>query len=314
MSPVAVVAQELDWNHEYHQAGDVRLHVVRHGRGTPLILIHGWPEYWRVWWKVIGALANCGFEVVAMDFRGCGESEKPDLDDLRRYALERYAADIGALADALGYERFGIVCHGVGAYHAQAYARDQPERLLGIFSFDTPYPGIGARWADPRFMLDTWYQYFNQMPWAAEMIGSSPRACELYLRKFLDHHAHAPGLFDAEIDQWVEMFMRAGNIQGGLNWYRSLQPARLRLVQEGPPKLQPIAVPTCIRWGDSDSIIRPEFADRLGEYFSDLDFELAPQAGHFVAFERPDYAVAEIRKFFDRLSRSDHCMDRRDRR
>ena len=301
MSQVTQVQRELNWNHEYHQANGIRIHVVRHGRGIPLIFIHGWPEYWRVWWKVIEPLAASGFEVVVMDYRGCGETEKPPLDDLIHYTLEQYASDIGGLADALGYDRFGIVCHGGGSHHAQSYARANSERLFGIFSFDTPYPGIGTRLADPRMMLETWYQSFNQMPWAAEMIGSTPKACELYLRKFLDHHAYRPGYFDGEIDQWVEMFLRPGNIQGGLNWYLSHHATRLRLMKEGAPTLSLITVPTCVRWGENNSLFLPEFADKLSEYFSDLDFALAPKAGHYVAFERPDYAVKEIRSFFQRL-------------
>jgi pimeloyl-ACP methyl ester carboxylesterase len=287
------------WNHEFHAANGIQIHVVRHGRGLPLIFIHGWPEYWRVWWKVIEPL-SMDHEVIAMDFRGCGATEKPAVDDISRYALSEYVADIIGLADALGHERFGIVCHGVGAYHAQGVARARPDRLIGLFAFDCPYPGIGKRWGDPRSMLETWYQYFNQMPWAAEMIGSSRRACELYLRKFLDYHAARPGLFDKEIEEWIDVFLAPGNLEGGLNWYRSLQPMRLALMLQGAPKLTPISVPTCVRWGEHDSIIRPEFADRLPEYFSALDFEVAP-GGHFVAYEEPAYAVAEIRRFFARF-------------
>ena len=291
---------ELKWNHEYYQANGIRIHVVRHGKGLPLIFVHGWPEYWRVWWKVVEPL-SCDYEVIVMDFRGCGDTEKPQLDNIDKYAFQEYVGDILGLADALRHQRFGIVCHGVGAYHAQGVARLRPDRLAGIFSFDCPYPGIGKRWGDPRLMLETWYQYFNQMPWAAEMIGSSRRACELYLRKFLDFHAAKPGMFDDEIERWVDVFLQEGNLQGGLNWYHSLQPARLALMQNGPPKLEPITVPTCVRWGELDTIIRPEFADRLADYFSDLDFEIAPGAGHFVAYEKPEYAVAEIRRFFERV-------------
>lgn len=293
--------RELDWNHEFIDANGIRFHIVRHGTGTPLILIHGWPEFWRVWWKIIEPLAQ-EFEIVAIDFRGCGETEKPPLNDMSQYSLDKYATDVGSIADALGFRKFGIVCHGVGAYHAQEFARRDPARLIGLFSFDTPYPGIGKRWADPRLMIETWYQYFNQMPWAAEMIGSSRRACELYLRKFLDFHANRPGLFDHEIETWVDMFLRPGNLQGGLNWYHSLQPARLKLMLEGPPKLTKISVPTCIRWGEHDTVIRPEFADKLSEYFQTLDFALAPGSGHFVAYENPDYAVLEIKKFFGNLT------------
>ena len=54
-----------------------------------------------------------------------------------------------------------------------------------------------------------------------------------------------------------------------------------------------------MRWGASDPILKIEWADRLGEYFADCDFAPVEDAGHFVAYERPDVAVAEITDFFE---------------
>ena len=53
-----------------------------------------------------------------------------------------------------------------------------------------------------------------------------------------------------------------------------------------------------MRWGASDKVLKAEWADRLGEYFSDCDFAPVEDAGHFVAYERPELAVSEISDFF----------------
>jgi pimeloyl-ACP methyl ester carboxylesterase len=203
------------------------------------------------------------------------------------------------LADALALDRFGIVAHDVGAYVAQAFARAHPARLAGLFFFDCPYPGIGRRWAEPDHLREIWYQSFHQLPWAAGLVGSSRATCERYLRHFLSHWAHGPDTFEEQdVEAWVDNFCEPGNLQGGFNWYIAANAARLEMIRSGPPALPPIEVPTRVRWGASDPIVKVEWADRLGEYFSDCDFAPVEDAGHFVAYEHPDLAVQEISEFF----------------
>ncbi|HEY3238578.1 MAG TPA: alpha/beta hydrolase [Acidimicrobiia bacterium] len=277
---------------------DVDIHYVRQGHGTPLVLLHGWPEFWRVWRKVIEPLSR-RFHVIAPDLRGFGASTKPDVPALEGYRLEDHVADLLGLADALELRRFGVVSHDVGAYVAQAFARAYPDRLAGLFFFDCPYPGIGQRWAEPDHLREIWYQSFHQLPWAADLVGSSRAACEIYFRHFLNHWAHAPEVFEKEdCDAWVDNFLKPGNLQGGFNWYVAASAARLEMIRHGPPELPPIELPVRVRWGADDPILKVEWADGLGRYFTDFDFAPVDGAGHFVAYERPELAVAEISDFF----------------
>ncbi len=57
------------WSHDHVEANGVEVHYVRQGAGEPLVLLHGWPEFWYVWRKNIGPLSE-GFDVVAPDLRG----------------------------------------------------------------------------------------------------------------------------------------------------------------------------------------------------------------------------------------------------
>ena len=248
--------------------------------------------YWR---KNIPVLAE-GFDVVAPDLRGFGDTDKPG--EPPKELLGDFVEDLRALADALGFERFGVVSHDVGAYVAQGFARKYPERLGGLFFFDCPYPGIGRRWADADSINEIWYQTFNQQPWAASLVGENRKTCETYIRHFLDHWAHAPGLFDEDLDTWVDNFMKPGNLQGGFDWYIDTNESRIDLIRNGPPELPKIETPTRVRWGESDPILKVEWADRLGDYFADLDFAPMREAGHFAHYERPDLANREILDFF----------------
>ena len=290
----------FEWNHQYLDANSLRIHYVRHGEGLPLVLLHGWPEFWLTWRKNIPPLAE-GFDVVAPDLRGFGDSDKPALPDPPGDLLKDYVEDLRGLADALGFERFGIVSHDVGAYVAQAFARGYPERLSGLFFFNCPYPGIGERWAEADHVNEIWYQTFNQQPWAASLVGENHKTCETYIRHFLDHWSYKPGLFDDDLDLWVENFMKPGNLQGGFNWYTSTNEGRIKQVRHGAPELPKVETPTRVLWGESDSVLKVEWADRLGDYFANLDFSPAQAAGHFVHYERPELANEEISGFFGAL-------------
>ncbi len=289
-----------DWNHQYLDANGIRIHYLRHGEGLPLVLLHGWPEFWLTWRKNIPPLAE-SFDVVAPDLRGFGDTEKTALPNPPSDLLKDYVEDLRGLADALGFERFGVVSHDVGAYVAQAFARSYPERLLGLFFFNCPYPGIGERWAEAGHVNEIWYQSFNQQPWAASLVGENRKTCETYIRHFLDHWSHEPGLFVGDLDLWVENFMKPGNLQGGFNWYISTNEGRIKQIRHGAPELPKIETSTRVLWGVSDSVLKVEWADRLGDYFADLDFSPAEGAGHFVHYEKPELANEEISSFFGAL-------------
>src|SRR3954468_1116294 len=105
-------------------ANGARLHVVRTGRGRPLLLLHGWPEFWLTWEKVMGRLAD-RYTLVAPDLRGFGDSDKP----AGPWGPADHTADLVALLDELKIERVGVVGHDVGGAVMQALARKAPGRL-----------------------------------------------------------------------------------------------------------------------------------------------------------------------------------------
>ncbi len=291
---------EPGWNHRYLETNGVTVHYVRHGSGAPLLLLHGWPEFWLSWRKNIPVLSE-DFDVVVPDLRGFGDTDKPGLPDPAGDLISNYVEDLRGLADALGFEKFGIVSHDVGAYAAQGFARKYPDRLSGLFFFNCPYPGIGRRWVAPDHVNEIWYQTFNQQPWAASLVGENRRTCEAYIRHFLDHWAHEPGLFDEDLDFWVDNFMKPGNLQGGFDWYIATNESRIELIRNGPPEVPKIETPTRVLWGRSDSVLKVEWADGLGDYFANYDFTPAEKAGHFVHYERPELANREIAGFFRAL-------------
>ena len=279
-------------------ANGLRLHYLRSGGpGLPLLLLHGWPEWSHTWRPVMSRLAG-HFDLVAPDFRGFGRSQKTSLAPAEDATPAILASDILALADRLGLTRFGIVSHDVGSLVAQAIARQQPQRVLGLYFFNCVHAGIGARFVEPAHLGETWYQQFHQKPWAAALVGSSRKACRIYLQAFLSHWSHRKDAFDDELEAWVDNFMRPGNLQGGFNWYRSVHAARMAMIEGRAPVQPPIGIRTRVLWGAHDPVLKAAWTDRLHEHFSQLQLDLAPDAGHFVHVESPDLAAHDIARFF----------------
>jgi pimeloyl-ACP methyl ester carboxylesterase len=276
-----------------------KLHVARFGSGRPILLLHGWPEFWFTWEPVMTRLAD-RFELIAPDLRGFGDSDKP----VGRFGPVDQAADIAALIEQLGLRPVGVVAHDVGATVTQTLARLVPELIAGLFFFNFVYPGIGKRYANPAHLQETWHTFFNQSDLAPKLVAASPNAVRLFITHFLTRWAHREGTFDdATLDAFVRNFEKPGNLEGGFAHYRAVAQQR-KDEYSGASTPPPIHLPTCVRWTDSDPTLDIAWADRLPEFFTDLDFQPFPGAGHFPHHENPDKAAAEIAGFFDRLPQS----------
>src|SRR5439155_21613576 len=103
----------------------VGLNVVVPGEGPEVLIVHGFPEAHTVWRNQIPALVDAGYRVIALDARGCGESEiKPREGD---YAIDKLVADLVALLDALGIAKVRLVGLDCGAVQAWCFAMEYAE-------------------------------------------------------------------------------------------------------------------------------------------------------------------------------------------
>jgi pimeloyl-ACP methyl ester carboxylesterase len=278
------------------KANGATFHVARTGTGKPLLLLHGWPEFWLTWEPVMTRLAG-RYTLIAPDLRGFGDSDKPPGP----YGPDQHAADMLALMDALGVRRFGVAGHDVGGAAMQPLARTAPERLAGLFFFDFVYPGIGARMGAPDRLNHIWYQSFHQMEMAPALVGATRESCRTYIGHFLKDWSHRKNAFDDVLEAFTDNFLKQGNLAGGFAHYRAAHAGRVRMMQGEAPKLPPIEVPTCVRWAEHDPLFPYAWTDRMGETFSKLDLAMFAGVGHFPHREDPDRAASEIGAFFEKL-------------
>jgi pimeloyl-ACP methyl ester carboxylesterase len=278
------------------KANGATFHVARTGTGKPLLLLHGWPEFWLTWEPVMTRLAG-RHTLIAPDLRGFGDSDKPPGP----YGPDQHAADMLALMDALGVRRFGVAGHDVGGAAMQPLARTAPERLAGLFFFDFVYPGIGARMGAPDRLNHIWYQSFHQMEMAPALVGATRESCRTYIGHFLKDWSYRKNAFDDVLEAFTDNFLKQGNLAGGFAHYRAAHAGRVRMMQGEAPKLPPIEVPTCVRWAEHDPLFPYAWTDRMGETFSKLDLAMFAGVGHFPHREDPDRAASEIGAFFEKL-------------
>ena len=148
----------IDWNHDHAELGEATLHYVTAGAGAPVVLLHGWPQTWYMWRKVIPALAE-RYRVIAPDLRGLGDSSRP----AGGYDKLTIARDIGELVlDHLDLDAVHLVGHDWGGPVAFALAAARPDRVARLALLDVPIPGDGM----DVFWHDRWHHAFH---WIADM-------------------------------------------------------------------------------------------------------------------------------------------------
>jgi len=281
-----------DFQHHEIQLPDVRIHYVREGSGPPLVLLHGWPGFWWEWNKVIGPLAE-HYDVIVPDLRGFGESEKPDLDDLSKYALERVADDQAGLLDALGIENSYIVGHDYAAIVVHKFIRKYPNRVLKAAIFDPITPDFGPFYLGFPHVAESWYSQFHQTEMSVKLVTSSREACKTYFQHFMDHWSYRqPLLTEEEMEVHTDNCMKPGNVHGGFNYYR----ANLSVTSNPWSTLDLTSsnLPVTMLWGVGDPVVPPSLVSQVSKYYSNFSMELIEDCGHFMMVEKPEIVIDRI--------------------
>ncbi|WAJ27986.1 alpha/beta fold hydrolase [Antarcticirhabdus aurantiaca] len=282
----------LDIDHRQINLRGVRLHVAQAGPadGPPVLLLHGFPDFWIGWRSQIEALAGAGYRVVVPDQRGYNTSDKPK--GIREYALPKLLDDVAALADALGHERFHLVGHDWGGIVAWAAGARMPDRLDTLVILNAPHPEALFPYAmrSPSQVLRSSYAAFFQFPILPEAV-LSVRRCALLVRAL--ERTSRPGTFPPEdIEAYRQAWERPGAIGAMLNWYRAL---RFR-----PRMSERIGVPTLVLWGLRDQALEPGLAEASLAFCDDGRLQTFPAATHWLQREEAAAVNAALLSFLAR--------------
>jgi pimeloyl-ACP methyl ester carboxylesterase len=271
---------------------------IDEGAGPALLLVHGWPETKRIWWRNIAVLARAGFRVIAPDLRGFGESGiAPDgFED-----VPSHSRDLAALLDELGVETCVPVGGDLGGAIIQDFSRRYPERVSRLVIFNSPLPYLKDKMSGLRTRpAGEASDYFVRQGTDANTLArelDTPEKRRRYIATFYGSRFWAhPGAFTREaVDFMTEPFADAAKLRASFgNYESSFDPAK----RSEPPLLGENATHSLILFGPSDHVIYPEFDLMAAQVFPDhVGPFLIRDAGHFLQWEAAGVLNSAIRAF-----------------
>lgn len=262
---------------------------VREGAGgTPLLLVHGWPETKRIWWRNIDVLAGAGFEVIAPDLRGFGDSELgPDgFHDVASHARDLYAL----VHDHLGHEQIIAAAGDLGGPVIQDLSLRYPGFIERMVLFNSPLPYDAEKMAGmrtrPAREASDYFVRQGREPDALAAELATPGERRRYIATFYTSRFWAhPGAFEpAAIDFMTEPFADGAKLRASFGAYESTFSEAAR---SGPSAMAaPNPTPALILFGPSDHVLYPDFDRMAAAVFPNhIGPFLLRDCGHFVQWE-----------------------------
>jgi pimeloyl-ACP methyl ester carboxylesterase len=262
------------------QANGTTLHYVRGGTGPAIILLHGFPEDWYAYHRVMPLLAK-QFTVVAVDLRGIGGSAATAAG----YDAANMAEDVHRLMEYLHFEHVYVVGHDIGGMVAYAFARRYPESCRGVMLLDAPVPGLGP-WDAVKANPITWHIHFQQTPDLPEQLIAGREA--IYFRHFL----HSDTFRDADVARYARAYAAPEHLRAALEIYRAFPANEKFNAAQGSA----ISLPLVLAPGEHSPFekLMPSFAEALRAHgCTNVKIEVIQNSVHYVADEQPE-AVAEL--------------------
>ena len=262
------------------QVNATTLHYIRGGAGPTVILLHGFPEDWYEYRRVIPRLAE-QFTVIAVDLRGLGGSAVTTDG----YDAANLAEDVHQLAERLHLGHVYLVGHDIGGMVAYAFVRRYPETSRGVMMLDAPLPGLGP-WEEIKASPIAWHINFHQAPALPERLLAGRQA--IYFRYFLDPNTFS----DADVGHYAESYADPDHLRALLEIYRAF-PANETF---NAAQRSAINVPLVLAPGENSPFEKfmPSIAAALQAHgCANVKVEVVKDSVHYVVDEQPE-AVTEL--------------------
>jgi pimeloyl-ACP methyl ester carboxylesterase len=268
--------------HRTVRVGELDVHVAEAGSGDPLVLLHGWPQHWYCWHRVVPLLAE-SYRLVMPDLRGHGWTSAPP----RGYDKEQLATDLLGLLDVLDLPRVGLVGHDWGAWTGFLACLRAPSRFRAFLAL-----GIVPPFQKPSLAkaLQAWRLAY-QVPLSTPVLGeallrTSPRVVEQVVRGASRRPV-------GDVQTYGEVLQEPARARASVLLYRTfLLQESWRGARYAEARL---TVPTRLVNGAGDPISSEALLDGWQEHADDMTVEILDGVGHFVPEEAPEEVAARVR-------------------
>jgi pimeloyl-ACP methyl ester carboxylesterase len=272
----------------YVDTGDLRQHAVIGGEGPPLLLVHGWPQTWYQYRLVMPQLAR-DFEVIAVDQRGIGLSDKPQDG----YDIGTLADDLVALMDSLGHQRFAMAGFDTGMFIAYALATDHPDRLDRLVVGEAFVAGVSP--SPPLFVpgpinVRLWHLAFNRLAMVNEDLVRGRE--DIFFGAEYAAWAGTP-LPEEVVNYYIDRLASDPEaLRGSFELYRALD---VDFAQSEQRKSRRLTMPVLVIGGTAS--IGDQVAEAMKLVADDVQSVIIDGSGHWIAEEAPEEFLAALRDF-----------------
>jgi pimeloyl-ACP methyl ester carboxylesterase len=275
--------------HRFVSAGGLRMHVAEAGEGPPVVLLHGWPQHWWMWRRLIGPLAE-EHRVICPDLRGFGWTEAPPGG----YDPEVFAGDVAALLRALEVdEPIDVMGHDWGGWTAFMLALRRPELVNRLLAAGIVHPFVRPTLSSLRGVWRFWYQAALALPG----LGSGViRRAATRDPTLLFLGARPEVWSEEERRVYAEQFRERERAEASSLLYRH---SVLRL----PAKLSEyrrlhMDHRTLLLFPAEDAVQKAMRLDGYERNAPNMEVEVVPGATHFIVEEEPDLVLSRARALF----------------
>lgn len=265
--------------HGYADNNGVKIHYVTIGEGPPVVMIHGFPDFWYSWRAQMKALQN-DFQVIAIDQRGYNKSDQPS--GVENYAMPHLVSDVASVIRHLGHNKATIVGHDWGGAVAWQFALNLPQMTERLVVLNLPHPnGLSREMRqNPQQRANSAYarRFREGSPDDPDILFGGPMNAENLSGWVADSQAKA---------RYIQAFNRS-SFSGMLNFYKANFPSGDSSADAAgdTPRL---GMPVLVFHGLKDTALLSDGLNNTWDWIdADLTIVTAPEAGHFVQNDAPE--------------------------
>jgi len=265
----------------------IKLHTVMIGEGPPLVLLHGFPDFWYGWKSVISGLKS-DYKLIIPDMRGYNLSDKPK--GVSNYKIELLIDDIKGLIESLNLGKVYLAGHDWGGVVAWAFAEKYPDMLQKLAILNAPHMKIFQQKlrTDKKQQKASFYIFEFLKPDGEKLLFKD----DYKWLKFavFEGMKNKSNFTDFDKEQYLRAWAQPGAILGGVNYYRANVSFK--------DFTGKITVPTLVIHGMKDIAVLSSVLDGLSDYIDDLKIVRAEDSSHWVMHDQPKLVISSFKEFF----------------
>ena len=268
------------------QVNGTRIHYFIGGKGSPVVLLHGYAQTSHMWNPLVPLLAS-NHTVIVPDLRGAGGSGKPDSG----YDKKNMAVDIHELVTSLGFKRASVVGHDIGLMVAYAYAAQYPQDTDRLVLMDAFLPGVGD-WKNVWLMRDLWhFHFYGEVPLAL-VKGRERTYLEHFWNDFAADRKHSVSEADRQL--YAKAYAQPDGMRAGFEYFRNFeQDAKDFAALSAMPLPMPVLVLGGEKSGGESLITQAKLVA------SNVQGKVITGSGHWLIDEAPQTVIPALTAFLN---------------